>query len=179
MSIENMTKLEVNEDGTYTVSCNNKCQTEVVTKNDVVLGDICQPEYHDEGGSFIPVGGEFKFTSYQDTEENNYGERIQCEIGRMRIDRLYTLNRRSNHHLLLVNGWQYQCLSNYKDRSYVFITQYPRTIVSIDIDDNNKLKLIQIQEENKHWQNGIEGHYKDNDILRLELERRELRKKSG
>ena len=78
MGIENLTKLEMNDDGTYTATCNNRCVTEVVSGKEIILGRVCEKLYPDNEGSFLGINEEFEFTCYAEKSKTN--EDIETDI---------------------------------------------------------------------------------------------------
>lgn len=179
MGIENLTKLEANEDGTYTATCNNKCETEIVSKKDVAIGAVCEKKYSDLDGSIIPVGHSLEFTAFGYGHDSWTTDLDEC-LDETAIREKYAIERLNKFHHVLKRqrGEIKDCLKNYKPNAmYEYVSFSYEMILRITIQDGRIIRMK--MHDGEDWYHCIDGHYDDPNILKLELRKRWLKKQQA
>ncbi|MFK7953399.1 MAG: hypothetical protein AB8B73_11180 [Ekhidna sp.] len=178
--MENLTKLEKNCDGSYTVTCDNRCETENVSEKDIILGNVCKKEYPDREGSFIGIGESFDFTCFAEKCKSRQG--IDDDILDVDLNlRKFTLKRNDRfHHSINEQGkaLERDCIRNQYGYAYDYYSRFAGHFsLRIYVKDKS-LEIVEIMDGN-NWYHCIEGNYDDTNTLKEELKKRLLRKKAG
>lgn len=171
MGIDNVSKLEANNDGTYTATCKNRCETETVVKKDLELGYVCRNKYLDRDESFLKVKEQISFTAYEDY--------TRCSKREISIKNRFVLHRVSKYHHTLENlksKYFYDCILQKSHNFFVFHYFDRSELNHIEFNIRDKGYIQRIKTNNYMC---VEGDFADCDMLKLELDKRELIRKSG
>lgn len=170
MGIKNVKKVEKLADGNFQVTCDNSCQVETVSKSDLELGRVCIKKYPNRDEGFLRVLDEIKFTTYKDKTAEGKKE--------ISINARYILRRVNKYHHTIENIVKNSisdCLVHRSGNAYKFywVGGSNMPFVQFEFDENDCISAIFTTACK-----GIDGHYDNAAHLELELEKRELRKKS-
>ena len=167
MGIDNIQKLERIAEGSYKVTCDNSCGSEVVSGSDISVGQVCLNKYPNRAESFLKLHGQIKFTTYSVGGYYHNNSDIF-------IDSRYILKRNSKYHHTLEDIKENtiaECLLSRSGNTYKFSWfDEANESVSFEFDEDDTILKI----STKNFK-AITGHFDDPEKLKLELDKRDIR----